>query len=439
MGLLLVVVAAAALPYGAVLPRAQVRMEVLAALALVLAAIYAPSLSPVRPALPSLLFALGLLALGIVQLLPGPLAGVVSPSSAAAWSEASRLLAFSGGAAPLPARISIAPMATMSVVLLAASYAAVALTALLVLDTRARRRLFLGVLIAAGVLHLVYAVAEGRGTSADRVHGTFVNPNHLAGYLTLALFLALGLLLTAIARRPDPHRRHGVVKGWVARALLALLWATLAGGIAITKSRGALAASLLTTALVLLVWSLLRSSRRRVAGAWLAAFCVAVLLGATLGSEPLLRFLSSDPREIGADTRVALWSSSIEAWKAYPIAGAGLGTFRDAYRPHQPEEIQGLVEQAHSEPLQMAVTGGWVGLLLAVGLLASMLVALLRGAATQGMREERALALAVSGAILTLLLHGLVEFNFSVPAIPFTLAAVWGMGMAAVEARGVSS
>jgi hypothetical protein len=77
------------------------------------------------------------------------------------------------------------------------------------------------------------------------------------------------------------------------------------------------------------------------------------------------------------------------------------------------------------------VTGGGVGLALGtLGLLGGLwlLVRLFR---RQPHREERVLVLGALGALASLLLHGLVEFNFSLPAIPATLAALMGAGSAA--------
>ena len=93
--------------------------------------------------------------------------------------------------------------------------------------------------------------------------------------------------------------------------------------------------------------------------------------------------------------------------------------------------MRGLVEEAHSEPLQMLVTGGWVGLAITTLLVLSVLFVLARGWWKQKHREEAAQTLGGFLALLALLVHGLVEFNFSIPAIPATLAVVAGWSMAA--------
>lgn len=60
-----------------------------------------------------------------------------------------------------------------------------------------------------------------------------------------------------------------------------------------------------------------------------------------------------------------------------------------------------------------------------------MLALLLRAWMRQEHREESAFALAGTGVLISLMLHGLVEFNMSIPAIPATLALMLGVAWAA--------
>ena len=272
-------------------------------------------------------------------------------------------------------------------------------------------------------------------SDVDRIHGAFVNPNHFAGYLEIALAFAFGTIWAEILmgrERVEGIRDHGerLEKLAVPLLLRILLWGVIATGIMLTRSRGGILAAAVVT-LVLLVTATLQRSRgaRRKRAAIGAA--VAVTLGLTFvvvttGSAPLLRFLSADPRDVGTDDRVAIWRTSIQAWHLFPDVGSGLGAFREAFRRRQPAELHGLVEQAHNDFLQLLVTGGWVGAALGAIVFLSMLTLLARGWRRQKHREESAFILAGFGAILALTLHGAVDFNMSVPAIPATLAVVVG-------------
>ncbi len=143
------------------------------------------------------------------------------------------------------------------------------------------------------------------------------------------------------------------------------------------------------------------------------------------------RFLLTDPRDLGSTTRVAIWKTSCDAWREFPIVGSGLGTFREAFRRVQPPELVGLVEHAHDDLLQIAVTGGAVGAFLGLALFVSLLVVLARARQTAASpRGERA-RLGGFGALLSLTLHGLVDFSLSIPIVAATLACALGAAWAA--------
>jgi O-antigen ligase len=102
----------------------------------------------------------------------------------------------------------------------------------------------------------------------------------------------------------------------------------------------------------------------------------------------------------------------------------------------QPETIAGLVEHAHNDALQMLVTGGLLGLALSAIGFGTLLIGLGAGWMRQRHSHEGGVLLAGFAALLALLLHGIAEFNMSVPAVPATLAVLLG---AAWGARGEST
>jgi O-antigen ligase len=436
--LLLALVVGAPFPYGAVLAPAVLRLELLA-----FAAAFATAFSRPTRALGAAIgpvAALGALALlGAFQLVPLK-PGVVrslSPMSAEIYHETSRVLAAAGRlTAPNP-RISIAPTETESTLLLALAYLALFVSAALLLQSRAKRRIFAGVVLAAAVAEIVVGILT-TDIAAERLHGAFVNPDHFAGYLEIALALAFGAIWAEVLTGADRGRGLTDRATRFERRLIPfgsyiLLWGFLAGGIVLTRSRGGILAAALST-VALLALGLWHRRRRRLPVAVLSG--LAILLGVSLIAgatkrEALLRFLASDPRDMDADLRVSIWKTSLRTASDYPLFGSGLGTFREAFRRVQPRGLEGLVEQAHCDALQLLVTGGWIGFAMGLVLTVSLSTVLIRALGRQRHREESAFVLAGIGALLSLVLHGLVDFNFSIPAIPATLACVVGAAWAA--------
>jgi O-antigen ligase len=382
--------------------------------------------------------ALSLAILGLAQMVPLPQAVLarISPVSRAVYRQTADLLALYGHHhAPLP-RISLAPLETAEATLLILAYVALFVSAALLIDRAARRRVFLFTIIASGLAQtLAASVLQYRN---DRLQGLFVNPNHFAGYLEISLFLALGVLWAElvvgsdrIALDMDAASRFE--KRAIPLAIRLLCWSVLAAGIALTKSRGGMLAASISTGLILaLAFSRVeKRSRRRLALTTLAALAVGITFVAwTTREGALSRFLTLDPRDLESNSRVVLWKTSLAAFRQFPIAGCGLGAFAQAFRRVQPRDFVHVVEEAHCDSLQLLVTGGLVGASLGLLLWITLTGLLYLAWRRQRHRREAALILGSLGALLCLTLHGFVEFNFSIPPIPATLAAVLGMAWA---------
>src|SRR5581483_1492666 len=194
--ILLIAIVVVPLPYGAVLPGGKFLIEILAfsAAALALAGRPSVSLGVVTIPVAALLLVAVLGAVQIVPLTPGALRAI-SPASAKVYDDTNSVLRLFDRP-PTVSRISIAPGETRSTILLTLAYAALFGCAAVLCSTRLRRRIVFGVLLGASALHVLVAAAVGGGT--ERIHGTFVNPDHFAGYLEIAAALAFGLIWTEV-------------------------------------------------------------------------------------------------------------------------------------------------------------------------------------------------------------------------------------------------
>lgn len=385
----------------------------------------------------------GIVLLALFQLTPLPesVLRVIAPVNLIIYHETAEILGFFRQS-PTPApRISIAPSETLQVLLLLLAFTALFLSSAHLLSTRNRRRLFVGILLSSSLIHVVLATFQK--PSNKRLQGALRNADHFAGYLEIVLAVAFGLLWAEVLRSSErarhvPDRADRFERRFLPMAWRILLWGVVAVGLVLTRSRGAILAAGFTTATLLTLGLLhTRVKRRRgtAATASVALLLGILFVGAATGASPFSRFLQLDPRDLSSNTRVTLWKTSLLAWEQFPFLGSGLGTFREAFRRVQPRELSGLVEHAHSDFLQLLVTGGVIGAALAVVLFTSLFVLLLQAWSSQRHREESALVLAGFGALLSLTLHGLLEFNLSIPVIPATLACVLGCSWAAGRRR----
>jgi hypothetical protein len=206
--------------------------------------------------------------------------------------------------------------------------------------------------------------------------GPFVNRNHFAGWMLLALPPALSLFAAGIA-----HAMHGIRPGWRARVLWlsspeASVLILLAAGILVmslslvmTMSRSGMTA--LALAILMTGGFIVRGggSRTRRATTWAYLVLLVAVAVAWAGTDAIVaRFAQTDWSEF--DTRRGAWTDAWDIARMFPIAGTGLNTYGTATLVYQRHDLAQHYAQAHSDYLQLAAEGG---VMLVVPALAAMI------------------------------------------------------------------
>lgn len=338
--------------------------------------------------------------------------------------------------------LSLAPEASLRTALLWAA-AACALAAAAVAARRRDRRRWLGAaVVAAALFQVLYGSGRwlARATSIwqvpvpgdpSRLRGTFVNPDHLALYLEIALALVFAWGWWSVRRARyeiSSDRRLLLIAPPVA------VWLTLFVGLAFTGSRGGLMAAVVAVAGqgVLIAAAERPGRRRRLAPvgalAALAGLGVVALVGF---QEGFGRLAATSAYEVTWNHRVQVYGATWNLWQRSPWLGVGLGAFRDALPLNQPDGLRGSWWHAHNDWLELLATTGLLGMLVLLLGLAVLLSHLARGWLSDRRSEDRATALAALGAMLSVAIHEAVDFGLTMPASFLTLAALAGVAAVA--------
>ena len=123
--------------------------------------------------------------------------------------------------------------------------------------------------------------------------------------------------------------------------------------------------------------------------------------------------------ETSFQTRLKIWQGTVDMIRSYPLTGVGIGDFIWAFPRFRPEGLNVQANAAHNDYLQIAAETGIAGLLAMTWLLVTLI-----GSAVRNSYEEPVKIGCVIG-LLSLSLHGLVDFNFHIPAnmLLFTVCA----------------
>jgi O-antigen ligase len=134
----------------------------------------------------------------------------------------------------------------------------------------------------------------------------------------------------------------------------------------------------------------------------------------------------------GSGNRWAWWGEALGAWSDRPLAGHGAGSFALLHRRYRDRPVD--VREAHSLPLGLLAETGLIGAVLALGGLALLGIAATRGALGRADRRERDHAVALLAGAGAWALHGLVDWDWTIPAV--TLPALVFAGVLAARPPG---
>jgi tetratricopeptide (TPR) repeat protein len=271
-----------------------------------------------------------------------------------------------------------------------------------------RERVVLGLaLSSAGVTAAVLGAALVGGGELLGPHFPFVNPNHLAGFLNLTSFVALG----------QAFRLHGR-----SRVLWGMLFAVAGATVFLSLSRAGIAGFLLGGCVFLGWHSLTRRHRDGAShplrqGMLVGALACAAGLAAFLALDPILAELRT-LRGGADDIKVRLLAPALQVIKDFPIVGIGPGAFPTVFTAYQSESSAVTFTHLENEWVQPLIDFGVPAGVLLVGTFALIWA---RAARRRGLAPSEIGLLAGTAA-----LAAQSGFDFSLDvlgvAIPFAIA-----------------
>jgi O-antigen ligase len=435
--LLCALVVWAPIPLGSNRPWAWSILEIgLFAAGLVWLAAYARRETAPGPVFRAARPALALLALWLAYLLlqwlpmPAEWVRLVSPKAAALHASANYL-----GEPGRLITLSVDPHATFVFWLKSCAWAVAFALTLLVVHGRRRLAWLCGAIVLSGaiqafagsLLHLARVDLDVLGMPmqwAAQASGSFVNRNHLAGFLEMSLAVGIGLMIGRLEDRPRrgwrQFLRDTAVLLLSRKAMLRLVLVLMVIALVMTRSRmgnTAFFASLLVAGGIALLFSR-RAPRSTVV--FIASLLVVdvLLIGAWFGVEKTIqRIEQTTVRDVEERQDPSVYALKIV--EDYPLTGAGAGTFYTAFTRYRGHDIGAFFDHAHNDYIQFLAETGIVGIAL-MGLFS--VAALLCAVLALARRRDplaRGVAFGALMGIVALGIHSTVDFNLQIPANAF--------------------
>jgi O-antigen ligase len=280
---------------------------------------------------------------------------------------------------------------------------------------------FLGfVKYQGGTYPLLWDYPYGEG---QRLNSSFLNANHVAGYLAMVLSLGIGLFL---------YRPFSRTLIWSIPLLLILV------ALCLTLSRGGWVGSFIALSLMLVLFLL----KKKVSRLKVCAIAVALLFTVTLtilASNPMIERLQSmqNIKEPSLVSRSVVWKGSTKLILENPLLGTGLGTFPWSFTSVRPPGLTLRWREAHNDYVQIVSEMGLPVLIpLIWGIFLVMRLGLQRFRETES-RFHSGITLGALGGISTMLIHSVFDFNIQIAAngILFSVLIALAVGTKGEKAR----
>ena len=299
-----------------------------------------------------------------------------------------------------------------------------------------RGRDAVGALLAVGgayaLIALVQFLAEPARGGVHRLFGGFASANAAGSVMGALLVVAVAWLV--LQQRRGKHDRGADRYTRLAPGVALIL--LFAACLALTGSRGGLAATAVALAF-LFVWDSFatRASLWRI-GAGLAAGLVAAAVFITRDS-PVLQRLANDT--LADDARGTIFQAHWQAFLDAPVGGYGLGAYPAVNNMIVTTETYpalGGTIVLHNTYLQWLEEAGLVGAVPMFALVAVILGATVWFAVRR--RSNRTLIGGLLAASLLLLVHAAVDVGLQTPSIYLFWSVLLGLGLALSQASSRS-
>ncbi len=355
--------------------------------------------------------------------------------------------------------LSLAPAETLRQGLTLLAYILAAVLVLRVLEHFRQMERLAAVLVCLGVFQAVYGLFElsrarpwilftRKLINLDSVTGTFVNRNHLAGYLEMIIPLALGLLISRLGFFSLRTRGSAVEFREVINLLsrksfalnILLMAASVVMAVAVVKSQSRAGVFLVIfTFLLLLMMSLFHltasgEGRRLARNMINALFLIILLFSLAAGMTAVMNRFSADDT-IFKGGRTLFWENTMPVIGDYPVFGSGLGTFASVYPAYDPEGGEMRLTHAHNDYLELMIETGILGFLLLAGAVIWILVRCFRVWKARHNLEVKGLAMGGLVSLVVMLVHSFTDFNLHIPSNALLFAVILALTVKIVHHR----
>ena len=326
------------------------------------------------------------------------------------------------------------------------AYALFFTLSLAIINTPARLDRMAQLLVISGVLQSAYGVLVVLGGSSfDILHitdsgtrsgttsttGTFVNRNHLAGYLEMTIAVGVGLLVTHILLNTDHYAgfrasiRNFVFTLLSGKARLRVFLALMVVALVLSHSRMGNTAFFASLGIsgVIGLWLYRKSTKARSLALLFSSLILIdmMILGSWFGLDQLAARL--EKTDVEYESRAFVFQNSLTVLQDFWLTGSGAGSFYNIFLNYRDNRSVGFYDFAHNDFLQTGIEYGVIGALLFALIVIYSFTRAIQAQLQRRTAILKGMGFAAMMGIMSIMIHSSTDFNLQIPAnaLLFTL------------------
>ena len=343
--------------------------------------------------------------------------------------------------------------ATSQSLILGLAYCLLFMLTVSLCNTRKRLTLLLTTLVISGTLQAFWGsfmtlsgvewlLVGPKTTGMGVASGTFVNRNHLAGYLEMTLACGIGLLLALRDDRPFSWvNLLELLLGPKARLRLALVVMVIA--LVLTRSRTGNSAFFISLLLVGGLFVLIEKENRLRNSLILGSIILidVMIISQYFGLEQLKeRLVNTQLTDVvvegvvvqqSTEDRPEVFGYALPLLSERPLVGQGAGSFEAVFPKYTGADIRVHFDKLHNDYLQFLIEYGLLG---SLPLAAFILLALWHSLRALWQRQSvyrSGIGFGTAMGVTALLIHSGTDFNLQIPANAATLIVLCAIAVLA--------
>jgi len=262
--------------------------------------------------------------------------------------------------------------------------------------------------------------------------GTFVNRNHLAGYLVICLSLGLGMMIASL--KANTNNWRGLIRQIFEailsqKVVLRISLVIMVAALVMTHSRMGNTAFFASMGIIGTLAILLK--KRSVGSTIVLLLSLLIIdvavVGTFFGVGKVIDRLEKSSTE--SETRDEVNLYSIKLVEDNLLTGTGAGTFYNSFTAVRAKEIgRGFYDHAHNDYIQFLTERGVIGIAPLVLLVVITFLVALTALWKRQKPLMRGCAFGCLMSMLAMAIHATVDFNLQIPANAATFMLVLALG-----------